>query len=86
MLRCNPSVVDGHLELPDLRIEFETADGRRECRDVELVTPHYSLGQLAVKASAGFALYRAAGAGRVGGQSGRTGGTPVDPHHLEWLR
>jgi len=29
-------------------------------------------------------MYRAAGA-RLGGGSARTGSTPVDPHHLEWL-
>jgi hypothetical protein len=74
-------VVDGHLELPDLRIEYESADGRLEYRDVELVTEHYSRGQLAGKARAGFAMYRAAG-----GRGARTGGTPFDPHHLEWLR
>jgi len=72
-------VVDGHLELPDLRIEYETADGRMEYRDVELVTEHYSRSQLAGKNAAGFAMYRAAGAG------GRRGGTPLDPHHLERL-
>jgi hypothetical protein len=76
-------IVDGHLELPDLRIEFETADGRVEYRDVELVTEHYSRSQLAGKAAAGFARYRAAGAG--GGRGSRTGGTPFDPHHLERL-
>ena len=66
------SVVDGHLELPDLRIEYETADGRHESRDVELVTEHYSRAQLAGKAQAGFSIYRAAGAGRLGaGASGR---------------
>ena len=78
-------IVDGHLELPDLRIEFETADGRLESRDVELVTEHYSRGQLAGKSAAGFALYKAAGAGRARGSSGRRGGTPVDPHHMERL-
>jgi hypothetical protein len=78
-------VVDGHLELPDLRIEYETADGRHESRDVELVTEHYSRAQLAGKAQAGFSLYRAAGAGRLGSGGGRRGGTPIDPHHLEWL-
>jgi hypothetical protein len=57
-------IVDGHLELPDLRIEYETPDGRLEYRDVELVTEHYSRSQLAGKSAAGFALYRAAGAGR----------------------
>lgn len=78
-------IVDGHLELPDLRIEFETPDGRVEYRDVELVTEHYSRGQLAGKSAAGFALYRAAGAGRVRGGGGRRGSTPFDPHHLERL-
>jgi hypothetical protein len=78
-------IVDDHLELPDLRIEFETADGRLEHRDVELVTEHYSRGQLAGKTAAGFALYRAAGAGQTRGASSRRGGTPFDPHHLERL-
>jgi hypothetical protein len=78
-------IVDGHLELPDLRIEYEMADGRLEYRDVELVTEHYSRGQLAGKSTAGFALYRAAGAGRPRGQAARPGGTPHDPHHLERL-
>ena len=76
-------VVRDHLELPDLRIEYETPDGRLEHRDVELVTEHYSRGQLAGKARAGFACYRAAGSGRSG--SGRRGGTPFDPRHLERL-
>jgi hypothetical protein len=78
-------VVDGHLELPDLRIEFETPDGRLEYRDVELVTEHYSRGQLAGKSAAGFALYKAAGAGQARGSGARRGGTPFDPHHMERL-
>jgi hypothetical protein len=79
-------IIDGHLELPDLRIEYEDADGRIETRDVEVVTEHYSRAQLAGKARAGFSLYRSAptGIGRTGGS--RSGGTPVDPHNLEWLR
>jgi hypothetical protein len=75
-------IVEGHLELPDLRVEYETADGRLECRDAELVTEHYSRSQLAGKSAAGFALYRAAGASRARGGSVRRGGTPFDPHHL----
>ena len=78
-------VIEGHLELPDLRLEFETEDGRLDVRDVELVTEHYSRGQLAGKARAGFARYRAAGVGGRRGGSARTGGTPTDPHHLERL-
>ena len=79
-------IIDGHLELPDLRIEYEDADGRIETRDVEVVTEHYSRAQLAGKARAGFSLYRSAptGIGRTGGS--RSGGTPMDPHNLEWLR
>jgi hypothetical protein len=77
------TVVGGHLELPDVRIEYETEDGRTEYRDVELVTEHYSRGQLGGKSKAGFACYRAAGPGR--GTGGRKGGTPFDPHHLERL-
>jgi hypothetical protein len=80
-------VVDGHLELPDLRIEYEMPDGRLEYRDVELVTEHYSRAQLAGKSQAGFRLYRASGAGKLGAGSdaGRAGATPIDPHNLEWL-
>ena len=54
-------VVDDHLALPDLRIEYETVDGRQAHRDVELVTEHYSRAQLGGKALAGFTCYRAAG-------------------------
>jgi hypothetical protein len=77
-------VRSGHLELPDLRIEYETEDGRLEHRDVELVTEHYSRGQLAGKAASGFKLYGSGG--RVRGGSSRGGGSPFDPRNLEWLR
>jgi hypothetical protein len=46
-------VVDGHLELPDLRIEYETEDARLAYRDVELVTEHYSRGQVSGKREPG---------------------------------
>jgi hypothetical protein len=72
------TVVRDHLELPDLRIEYETAAGRLEHRDVELVTEHYSRGQLASKTQAGFVMYRSGG-------GGSRGGSPVDPRHLERL-
>jgi hypothetical protein len=78
-------VIDGHLELPDLRIEYETEDGRQAYRDAELLTEHYSRGQLAGKARSGFSLYRAAGSRGLRGGSSRGGGTPIDPHNLEWL-
>ena len=80
-------VVDGHLELPDLRLDIERADGTRESRDIEVVTEHYSRSQLAGKTKAGFALYRASGVSPFGRSGGSThGSTPIDPHHLEWLR
>jgi hypothetical protein len=72
-------VVRGHLELPDLRIECETADGRLYHRDVEIITEHYSRGQIGGKSRAGFVCYRA------GGGKGRTGSSPFDPRHLRRL-
>lgn len=76
-------IVGGHLALPDVRIEYETEAGRLEHRDVEVVTEHYSRGQIGGKSKAGFACYRAAGSGR--NASGRKGGTPFDPRHMERL-
>jgi len=70
--------IRGHVALPDLRIEYETEDGRLEHRDVEVITEHYSRSQIGGKSKAGFACYRAAG-------SGRQGGTPFDPRHMERL-
>lgn len=79
-------IIDGHLELPDLRLEIERPDGTVETRDIEVVTEHYSRSQLSGKARAGFTLYRPARVS-IGGRSGSTrGGTPLDPHTLEWLR
>ena len=75
------TIVGGHLELPDLRIEYETEDGRMEHRDVEFVTEHYSRGQIAGKARARFVCYRAG----ASGSGNRRGGTPFDPRHLERL-
>lgn len=68
------------IHLPDVRVEYETADGSPEQRDLELATEHYSRSRVGEKASVGFRVYRAAGAG-----AGRRGATPSDPHHLEWL-
>jgi DNA-binding MarR family transcriptional regulator len=43
-------VVDGKIQIPDVRIEVEWSDGRQEVRDLELVTEHYRRGHLAAKA------------------------------------
>ncbi len=74
-------VIDDHVQFPDLRIEYECADGRRDVEDVEVMTPALPgrpcRGEGARRASAS---YRSAG-GRVGGRSGRggRGGRPFDP-------
>lgn len=71
-------IIDGHLEIPDLRLEVTRPDGSVETRDLEVVTEHYSRSQLAGKTRAGFTLYRPANSSR--------GGTPHDPRTLVWLR
>jgi DNA-binding MarR family transcriptional regulator len=63
----------GRVQLPDVRIEYESPDGRREIDDIEVTTPHYRGAHAAAKARAGFTRYRARG-GRIGGQSRRGGG------------
>ena len=50
-------IVDGKLALPDLRIEYETAEGDRAHIDLELATEHYRPGHMSVKTRAGFKLY-----------------------------
>jgi len=50
-------VVQGHITLPDLRIEYETAAGEPARVDLELATKHYHGSHLAAKAEAGFKLY-----------------------------
>jgi DNA-binding MarR family transcriptional regulator len=67
-----PMDEDG-VQFPDVRIEYEWPDGRRDVEDIEVTTPHYRGAHAAAKARAGFSRYRAGG-GRVGGQSGRRGG------------
>lgn len=81
---------DGHVEFPDVRIEYEERDGRRSIEDVEVTTPHYRGSHAAAKASAGFTCYRSVGArlggGRLGAGSGcRRAGGPFDPRAAEEL-
>jgi hypothetical protein len=76
---------DGHVQLPDARIEYEDRDGRRAVEDIEVVTPHYRGAHAAAKARSGFTRYRAVGA-RIGGlrTTGRSG-RGVDPRLAEEL-
>lgn len=71
-------IVDDHVQFPDLRIECERDDGRREIEDVEVMTPHYRGAHAAAKVRAGFARYGAIGP-RVSGSSSRRSGQARDP-------
>ena len=62
-------VVDQRIPLPDLQIEFRTADGDLSRVNLELTTENYKGSQIAAKAGAGFKLYA------LGDSSG--GGSPV---------
>lgn len=64
---------EGGVQFPDVRIEYDWPDGRRDVEDIEVTTPHYRGAHASAKARAGFTRYRARGA-RVGGRSGRGGG------------
>jgi len=65
------SVVRGHIQFPDLRIEYEGASGQSGRVDVELTTDHYKKGQIAAKAAAGFTLYSLGGDSSGGGSGVR---------------
>ncbi len=54
-------VVDGRIPLPDLRIEYETAQGVSAQVDLELATGHYHGKAMQAKAQAGFTFYAADG-------------------------
>jgi len=51
------AVVDGKIPLPDLRVEYDTAEMERKYVDLELATRSYRPRMLAAKAKAGFSLY-----------------------------
>jgi hypothetical protein len=51
------TVVTGRILVPDLQIEYETADRELARVNLELVTVHYHRDGLSAKARAGFAMY-----------------------------
>jgi hypothetical protein len=76
---------DGHVQLPDVRLEYEDRDGRRAVEDIEVVTPHYRGAHAAAKVRAGFTRYRAIGA-RLGGlRTTGSSGRGVNPRLAEEL-
>jgi DNA-binding MarR family transcriptional regulator len=58
-------VVDGHLVLPDLRIEYEDAQGAERHIDLELATRNYRAAHIRSKAAAGFKVYADTRSGRL---------------------
>ena len=50
-------VVDEKIPLPDMRIEYQTAELELSRVDLELATPHYGPRGVAEKAKAGFSVY-----------------------------
>ena len=64
---------DGHIQIPDARIEFEDADGRLHWHDIEVETEHYRGQHAAAKASSGFNRYQSVSA-RIVASGSRCGG------------
>ena len=62
---------DDQVHFPDLRIEYEELDGRREREDIEVLTVHYRGAHASAASKSGFSCYGAATA--------RTGGRGPDP-------
>ena len=58
-------LVDGRLVLPDLRIEYQSRDGREQHVDLELATRNYRSQHLRAKAAAGFRMYADASSGAL---------------------
>jgi DNA-binding MarR family transcriptional regulator len=58
-------VVDGRLVFPDVRVEYETADGDERHIDLELATANYRAAHIRGKAAAGFRVYAQAKGGHL---------------------
>ena len=51
------TIVNGTIQIPDVRVEYESQE-QEQCKvDLECVTGHYKARQIAAKAAAGFKLY-----------------------------
>lgn len=58
-------VVDGRMVFPDVRVEYETADGEQRSIDLELATRNYRAAHIQGKAAAGFRVYAQAKGGHL---------------------
>jgi hypothetical protein len=74
-------VVDGKIRLPDLRIEYEKANGEAAWVDLELATEHYRGDHMAAKEGAGFKIYADSRSFPPGGSYGRS--SVIDDHEIE---
>ena len=70
---------DDEVHFPDLRIEYEERDGRRDHDDIEVTTEHYRGAHGASVRKSGFSCYRGGGLRVGGGGGGNRGGAPFDP-------
>ena len=78
-------LVDGRVQFPDFRVEYEHLDGRHDVEDVEITTLHYRGAHASAKAASGFTRFRAS-TSRVGGSGRNPSSTAFDPHAAEeWL-
>ena len=68
-------VVDGHLKIPDVRIEYEDRDGQEKHVDLEITTEQYRGKMMSGKRAAGFKL------SSVKDSSGPRGKVRDDHHH-----
>lgn len=50
-------IVEGKIQIPDLRVEYESRDQEQSKVDLECVSGHYKARQIAAKTAAGFKLY-----------------------------
>jgi hypothetical protein len=64
---------DDELHVPDVRIEYQEADGRWDHDDIEVTTEHYRGAHASSVARSGFACYGGSSF-RIGGRGGGAGG------------
>src|SRR5205807_6642495 len=74
-------VIEGKIRLPDLRIEYETANGEPARVDLELATEHYRGEHMSAKSQAGFKIYADSRSFPPDGSYGRT--AVFDDHEIE---
>src|SRR5436309_2450939 len=75
-------MTNDRVQFPDVRIEYERPDGRRDVEDVEVTTLNYRGAHAAGKVQAGFTRFRGSSA-RVGGSGASGRATSFDPRVAE---